>query len=272
MKLDFFTLIAVLLGVVMAPAGIARDPATAPPAPLRVLIVTGINNHDWKATTPVLKEILDASGRFSVRVVTDPATVDAGTFSDVDVVLSNFNTHGKKLEGPLWGDETRIAFEKWILAGGGFVNVHAGSSMFHDWAGFQKIACGTWRNGTRHGQRHVNKVSFLQLDHPITRGLGEFYTFDEFWENLCVDPAALALATVTPDPAFRGSGKPEPVVLTTEWGKGRGFYLVLGHDIKAMQNVGFRSLLARGVEWAGSGMVTLPAAAPWPGSREDVPH
>jgi len=43
--------------------------------PLRILILTGENNHDWRATTPVLKNILEAGGLFAVDVETNvPAT------------------------------------------------------------------------------------------------------------------------------------------------------------------------------------------------------
>lgn len=31
----------------------------APRAKIKVLILTGINNHDWRTTTPVLREILE---------------------------------------------------------------------------------------------------------------------------------------------------------------------------------------------------------------------
>ena len=40
--------------------------------PIRVLIVDGQNNHDWKKTTPILKACLEATGRFQVDVATSP--------------------------------------------------------------------------------------------------------------------------------------------------------------------------------------------------------
>ena len=35
---------------------------------VRVLILTGRNNHEWRVTTPFLREVLQDSGRFDVRV------------------------------------------------------------------------------------------------------------------------------------------------------------------------------------------------------------
>jgi len=40
--------------------------------PLSLLIVDGQNNHNWKATTPVMDALLEKSGRFSVEVSTSP--------------------------------------------------------------------------------------------------------------------------------------------------------------------------------------------------------
>ena len=47
----------------------------------------------------------------------------------------------------------------------------------------------------------------------------------------------------------------EPSVVVGQYGQGRCFAIVLGHDAKAMENDGFRILLTRGVEWAATGKV-----------------
>lgn len=39
---------------------------------LRLLIVDGQNNHNWKATTPILQEFLSRTGRFDVSIATSP--------------------------------------------------------------------------------------------------------------------------------------------------------------------------------------------------------
>ncbi|MBM3888281.1 MAG: hypothetical protein FJ388_04050, partial [Verrucomicrobia bacterium] len=39
---------------------------------LRVLIIDGQNNHNWAATTPVIKPALEKCGRFIVDVSTTP--------------------------------------------------------------------------------------------------------------------------------------------------------------------------------------------------------
>jgi len=40
-------------------------------------------------------------------------------------------------------------------------------------------------------------------------------------------------------------------------GDGKIFHTILGHDIEAMNNDGFKKLLLRGTEWAAIGKVTF---------------
>ena len=53
--------------------------ALASPAPgadaakINVLIIDGQNNHNWKGTTPPIKEMLEKTGKFTVDVLTSPA-------------------------------------------------------------------------------------------------------------------------------------------------------------------------------------------------------
>lgn len=237
--------------------------------PVRVMLLSGANNHNWRLTTPELCAALGECGRFQVDVIDDVAALRPADFAPYDVIVSNFNTF--KNPGPAdrtWNAAVRAAFLEHIGSGRGFVVVHAGSSSFDDWPEYQRLTVTSWTRGTtRHGQRHAAPVSFDGTAHPVTRGLAPFWTYDEFWENLVVQPGAQALASVTPSPQYRGGGKPAPIVFATDFGHGRGFCLLLGHDVTAMRNPGFRTLLKRGIEWAATGKVTLAPDANWPATE-----
>src|SRR3954454_14773814 len=87
---------------------------------VRVLIIDGQNNHNWKAMTPPMKDDLVMSGRFTVDVITTPeknAAAEAWKafrpdFSKYDVVLSNYN-------GEPWPEEVQKALEAYVAGGGG---------------------------------------------------------------------------------------------------------------------------------------------------------
>ena len=67
------------------------------------------------------------------------------------------------------------------------------------------------------------------------------------------------LASAYSDPNTGGSGKHHPIVLTTDYEKGRVFHIMLGHSNEAFSGAGFQHLLIRGSEWAATGKVTFSA-------------
>jgi len=254
---------------VAAAAAATLATAGAAEAKLRVLVLSGSNNHNWRETTPVIKSVLEDSGRFSVDVTEDVPNLKPEVFAPYQLILSNYNDFGK--QPPVkWSPETQTAFLAHLAKGNGFLALHAGSSVFYDWPEFQSYCCGTWKDGTNHGAIHVNQVSFGGADSPITAGLKAFWIRDEFWQKILVAPGAKSHATVTPDPKSGGSGKPEAILFTIETGGGRGCGYFLGHDTTTMKNAAWRTLLQRAGEWAATGKVTIAPAKDWPATKEDA--
>lgn len=256
-KTCFLTMLFVLL------AGCA-GPLKAENKPIRVLIFSGQNNHNWRQTTPKLRAILQASGRFQVDVTEHPEQCNAATFDLYDVLLSNWNTFSKPGTHPPvtnWPAETRQAFLDFVRRGKGFVSVHAGTSSFYDWAEYQQLAGGSWGRRTGHGPVHQFLVKLITRDHPITMGMTNFLTTDELWHRTPLQPGVKILATAFSAKDKGGSGRDEPVAFVNTFGRGRSFNLLLGHNAAAMDSAGFQQLLCRGVEWAATGKVAEANAA-----------
>jgi len=263
---------------------------TAVAAPIKVLIIDGQNNHDWKATTPVLKKMLEETGLFTVEVATSPPSGGdmsrfKPAFAKYKVVLSNYN-------GESWPPEMQQAFEKFVRAGGGFVPVHAANNAFPDWREYNQISgLGGWgdRNekagpyvrfregkfvldnspgrGGSHGKQHAFVIEGRDLKHPIMRGLPErwIHVQDELYDRLRGPAQNLhVLATAFSSPETNGSGEHEPMLMTIQYGKGRVFHTTLGHSVQAMKCAGFITTLQRGTEWAATGKVTQKVPKDFP--------
>src|SRR5215831_19989514 len=54
---------------------------------LRVLILSGRNNHDWRSTTPALRKALLDTGKFDVRVNEEPVGLTAETLAAYDALV-----------------------------------------------------------------------------------------------------------------------------------------------------------------------------------------
>ena len=72
------------------------------------------------------------------------------------------------------------------------------------------------------------------------------------------------LATAYADPANRGTGFDEPMLMALHWGRGRIFHTTLGHDAMALSCVGFMTTFQRGTEWAATGKVTQKVPKDFP--------
>ncbi len=266
-----------LLALAALPLAAARDPTPFfKPGAVRVLILSGRNNHDWRAETPVLRKILDAAGRFDVRINEEPAGVTAGAIAPYDVLVNDYN-------GPRWGAAAEAAVDEFVRAGKGMVVVHGASYAFGameilgdrhartgqfepPWAAYGRMVGATWSAGeprTGHGKRHAFTVRWTDRGHPVAAGLpASFVTSDELYHNFRIEPGVRVLATAFDAAEMNGTGKEEPLLWAVDYGKGRVFHTALGHDTAARTAAGFAASFARGVEWAASGAVTLPAEIP----------
>ncbi len=56
----------------------------------------------------------------------------------------------------------------------------------------------------------------------------------------------------------KNTDKNEPVVWVAKYGEGRVCENSMGHDVAAMQDLGFQTLLIRGVEWVATGTAKTP--------------
>jgi len=258
----------------------------------KTLIITGQNNHNWKASSPVLKQIIDETGIFKSEIMITPDK--GGDMSTFNPDFSKYKLVVIDYNGDSWSANTNDAFLQYVTNGGGVVIYHAADNSFPDWKEYNEIiGLGGWGNrnekdgpylyyknnklvtdtsagpGGSHGKRREFVVTNIIKDHPITKGLPVrwFHGNDELYSQLRGPAKNLQiLATAFADSAAGGGTmRNEPMLMTITYGKGRIFHTAMGHADEgggpAMQCVGFITTLQRGAEWAVTGDVTQPV--PW---------
>jgi type 1 glutamine amidotransferase len=257
-----------LASVILIPILAGSAPA-ADTKPIKVLIITGDHGHDWQKTTPFLQEILTRAG-MKVDVTQTPAKdLTSGNLAKYDALLLNYKDTKKGGPETRWSDENKKAFAEAVAGGKGLLVYHHASSAFTSGSPFdrefEQVIAGGWRKQGNHGKRHVFNVAIRNGDHPITKGLpAEFrHSNDELYQNSVLPPDRVVLATAYSDKSLdpKNSGKQEPIVWVSTYGKGRVCENVLGHDVDAMQSPGFQTLLIRGVEWVATGDAHYPVPA-----------
>jgi type 1 glutamine amidotransferase len=259
-------LVAAVCGLsMMVPVAEAGDQPDAGRGKIRLLILSGANNHDWKSTTPVLKKMYEESGRFTVDVTENVPQLSGRDFAKYDALVSNYTTY-PDVKGHRWPAETEKAFLDYIAAGHGLVLFHAASTAWNDWPEFTDLIGLTWQGGqSAHGNYHSFVVNIIDREHPVTKGMKDFqHLKDELYHRQLQHSTAKVLATAFSAKAMHGSGQNEPMIVVTEYGKGRVFHNAMGHDAPSMRCVAWQTLMLRGAEWAATGKVTIPIPAAWP--------
>jgi len=220
---------------------------------IRLLILSGRNNHDWEQTTPVLRKIFDEDIRFSVDLTLNPDTLNFDYLCEYDVIVSNWNTWPENdLRWPKAMEEGLI---RYVREGGGLVFFHASTSVFYEWPEFQDISTAAWVEQTHHGENAPVRVSVENQVHPITKGISDFHIFDELWIDAGHNESFQILGSATKKEASGEESEKQPAIFVSDYGQGRIFHTIVGHDARALRNSGFRRLISRATEWAATGGV-----------------
>lgn len=258
-----------LIALLFSAASFAA-PASDPAPKLQALIITGQNGHDWRGTTPMLRKMLEDTGRFEVRITEEFRGASPETLAAYDLVILNY-FDGRKAQ-LRWGERSDQALLDYVRSGKGLVIYHFSVAAFDGWTEFEKLSGGNWRpNNGHHSARHDFRVDVRDSEHPITNGLAKSFPQpnDELYANLRWQPAGKyhVLATAWDDHSLYngkakqptpGAGLDQPMLWTVDYGKGRVFVTALGHDPASVATPAFAGTFTRGAEWAATGSVTIP--------------
>jgi len=202
----------------------------------KTLVFAGGTIHDFKGCGKEILETLSPLEELEIDYVED----------DLDALLSDrlapydllvfYYTVGEI------NDAQKNGLLNWVASGKGYVGIHSAADSFRDCPEYRAMVGGHF---VTHPRYRTYQVSVVDPEHPITQDLVEFMVTDEQYIT-DYDPRNKILATAL------HKGAPMPVAWVKPWGKGRVFWLALGHDAAACQHEMFRLLRQRGALWAAN--------------------
>ena len=248
------------------------------------------NQHrSFRLHTELLSTLLEATGRFRVRVLEEFRGIGDELLDRFDVVLINYEGRRDYFSPPEgFGQTTSDALLRFVREGGrGIVFFHSSVVQDPSWDFPQEFIemRGVDLNpstGVRRRPGSEDVVHTTEPRHPITEGVPDEWAVlnDDLLTGSSVLPGAQVLLTVFdsvdryratnwPPPNFPveipagglddllGMNTDQPLAWINEYGTGRCFCMMLGHDVDTFRREPFMTMLVRGVEWAGTGEVTL---------------
>ncbi len=219
--------------------------------PIRILIVDGMNNHDWRQTTRIVKAIYARAGFFQVDVSTAPSQASSAAwqtwqprFSDYEVVVINYNS-GDAAGSLRWPRDKEMQLQDFVKAGGGMYALHAANNAFSDWSEYNQMIATGWR--------------------PKNFGIAlEIYQYARGPAENCE-----VLSYAFDGPASGNSQRNWPIELMVSYGKGQVYNSTMGHVWagesmpNAVRDVAFQTALIRASEWLARREVLYPLPKPF---------
>ncbi len=238
--------------------------------PLRVFIRAGAKSHgpgahDFPQFLKDWVPLLNARGARAEGALEFPTKEQ---LDRTDVLILHAQEAGNIKIG-----EERKNLTEFLKRGGGLVVIHAASvSSDHDW--FKTVIGGSWKFGQTKWLEAPLSLYFTDRDNPITRDISNFDLDDEIYYDMEVLPEVKVLAAAYTPKAIDTGGKGnkeaqqraaeavakkkgvniydiQPQVWTYEKDNYRAFTCIPGHWYKNFSHNGVRSLILRGIAWAG---------------------
>ncbi|MDA0194002.1 MAG: ThuA domain-containing protein [Bacteroidetes bacterium] len=189
---------------------------------------------------------------FVVDVSNDPQVMNEGNLKRYDALVFS-NTNNEAFDT----DKQKLAFQRYIQAGGRLVTIHSACGSERQWPWFWKNVGGTFYRHAPGGQTF--DIKRIDSDNPSTSHLPDVWA----WEDECyylkhLNPdinvlLAADLRTVEDEQKdeYPGQvfGNYFPISWCHEFDGGRQWHTSLGHKIEYYDNPAFQNHILGGIKW-----------------------
>jgi len=213
-----------------------------------LIIYGGWDGHEPTQVANVLKEQLVKSG-FGVKMRKRLNALDNLDFlAAFDLIVLEW-TMGRTRKSERIGNLCKVVREHGV----GFAGLHGGAGdAFRAETDYQFMVGGQF---VAHPDNILDfRVNIVDRTDPVTNGLTDFNIHSEQY-YMHVDPSNHVLATTT----FESTGVTIPVAWKRTYGKGRVFYLSIGHIAADLDVPEVLTLMTRGMIWAAEGKTVAAA-------------
>lgn len=212
---------------------------------LSLAVVTGGHSYDVPNFHRLFREIGDGMD-ICIQHMDDFASSPAAVRQGYDVVLFYIMLmDGPTDEGhPWYAGKPKAALEELGQTARGIVVLHHAILAYPRWAAWNEIV------GIRDREfgYHIGETVTAHIadpDHPITRGLSDWMMIDETYTMADAGNDSRVLVTHDHPKSMKS------IAWTRQYRQSRAFNYQAGHDNDTWKDEHFRTLLRRGILWAG---------------------
>jgi len=241
---------AILLSGVVCTAPCAAEPAASSANKrVKVLLITGIEFHNWRETAPQIAKQLTSCPEIELRLETNFNVLCSDEIFDYDVLFFNF--WNSKDDSPSLDDDLALSnMEKFLDSGKGIVVYHLAIGVFETHKDRVEGIIGRVydRSLPPHDPFREFEVNIVKRDHPIMKCVPDFKTLDELYTCFALEGQPIEVLAEAMSVNVK---KSFPMAYLHKYGKGHVFTTVLGHDLEALKSQEFVTILRNAVLWLG---------------------
>ncbi|MSU62252.1 MAG: TIGR03067 domain-containing protein [Pedosphaera sp.] len=243
-----------------------RKPGTEPSiSPLKVLLLAGGCCHEYGKQKDVLKAGIEARANAHVDIIYSPDTSThppLSTYGNPDYAQGYDVVIHDECSADISDPAVVEAVLKPHRDGIPGVNLHCAMHSYRIGKPNEAAKPGTphafWFDylglqSSGHGPQKPIAITFLQSDHPITKGLQNWTTInEELYNNIMIWGGAQPLARGRQDGGGRIGQTDTVVVWANEYGakRTRVFSTTLGHNTQTVGDARYLDLVTRGLLWS----------------------
>ncbi|MCY3543073.1 MAG: ThuA domain-containing protein [Chloroflexi bacterium] len=223
---------------------------------MNLLVLSG-GRHPYEESTPVLEGFLTGAGH-EVNVTEDASILaDADAMSSYDALV--FNT--MRAGDDAMTREQQAGMTQFINGGKGFICIHIAGCASADWPEYYDITGGGWLlTDSYHPPYGKFEVNITDADSPAVAGISDFETNDELYMGIEFKEGNDVFMTGDSEDGtwtWRGEetfmpGGTFPLGWTRQFGNGKVFVTLLGHNGLSFETPEFQRIVLNGIDWTTS--------------------
>ena len=173
---------------------------------------------------------LGTQNNFSVDTTTNPSLFNTKQLKKYKAIIFLSPTGDD-----FFNEEQKLAFQKFIHKGGGFVGIHAAADCLYKWDWYGKLVGGYFK---RHPETQRASIIVTDSTHAATKHLSTPWTRNDEWYDYKNFNRSVKVLMQLDESSYKGGemGAFHPISWYHQFEGGRVFYTGLGHTAESYTN------------------------------------
>lgn len=202
----------------------------------------GFHHESISKGIPAIEKLGKENG-FDVDTTTDAAMFNDDTLKKYSAIVFLHTT------GPLFNTDERVALERYIQAGGGYMGIHAAADAEYDWGWYNRLAGAQFLS---HPQQQEAKLIVKDKSHISTKHLPDVWTRKDEWYNFKKLNNDVHVLITIDEKSYEGgkNGDNHPMAWYHDYDGGRAFYTEMGHTDESYSDPLYLQHILGGIQYA----------------------